>query len=102
MRVCYSPHYYADIGDGHVFPIRKFERVRDQLLREGTLTQRDLFEPPPAQIRDLELVHTTDYVTRLRAGTLTPREIRRLGLPWSKSLVRFLPCREQFMRRALR
>jgi acetoin utilization deacetylase AcuC-like enzyme len=34
------------------------------------------------------LVHTEDYVTRLRAGSLTPRELRRLGLPWSKSLVR--------------
>ncbi|HEX8920729.1 MAG TPA: histone deacetylase, partial [Pyrinomonadaceae bacterium] len=33
-------------------------------------------------------VHTDDYVTRLRAGTLTPRELRRLGLPWSKALVR--------------
>jgi acetoin utilization deacetylase AcuC-like enzyme len=27
-------------------------------------------------------------VTRLRAGALTPRELRRLGLPWSKALVR--------------
>jgi acetoin utilization deacetylase AcuC-like enzyme len=34
------------------------------------------------------LVHTEDYVTRLRAGALTERELRRLGLPWSKSLVR--------------
>ena len=27
-------------------------------------------------------------MTRLRAGALTPRELRRLGLPWSKALVR--------------
>ena len=37
MRVFYTPRYYADIGAGHVFPIRKFELVRDRLLREGTL-----------------------------------------------------------------
>lgn len=88
MRVFYTPRYYADIGRGHVFPIRKFELVRDRLLLEGTLRSTDIIEPQPAAIDDVLLVHTEDYVTRLRAGTLTPREIRRLGLPWSKALVR--------------
>ena len=88
MRVSYTPRYYADIGEGHVFPIRKFELVRDRLLAEGTLQFADLVEPQLASIADVLLVHTEDYVTRLRAGTLTPREIRRLGLPWSKALVR--------------
>ena len=88
MRVSYTPRYYADIGEGHVFPIRKFELVRDRLLREGTLAPAHIVEPQPAPIADVLLVHTDDYVTRLRAGALTPREIRRLGLPWSKALVR--------------
>ncbi|MDT4895262.1 MAG: hypothetical protein QOH25_339 [Acidobacteriota bacterium] len=88
MRVSYTPRYYADIGEGHVFPIRKFELVRDCLLREGTLRPADIVEPQPAALRDVLLVHTDDYVTRLRAGTLTSRELRRLGLPWSKALVR--------------
>ena len=88
MLVSYSPRYYADIGDGHVFPIRKFELVRDRLLGEGTLSPENLVEPQPATVDDLLLVHTEDYVTRLRAGALTPREVRRLGLPWSKALVR--------------
>lgn len=88
MRVSYTPRYYADIGEGHVFPIRKFELVRDRLLREGTLSAADIVEPQPAALADVLLVHTDDYVTRLRAGSLTPRELRRLGLPWSKALVR--------------
>ena len=88
MRVSYTPRYYADIGEDHVFPIRKFELVREVLLREGTLTAAHIVEPQPASIEDVLLVHTQDYVTRLRAGTLTPRELRRLGLPWSKALVR--------------
>lgn len=88
MHVSYTPRYYADIGEGHVFPIRKFELVRDRLLAEGTLAPSEIVEPRPAEIEDVLLVHTEDYVTRLRAGALTPREIRRLGLPWSKALVR--------------
>jgi len=94
FRIFYSPFYYADIGENHVFPIKKFELVRDRLLKDGTLQSCEITEPQPAKIEDVLLVHTEDYITRLRNGTLTTREIRRLGLPWSKSLVRrsFLAC----------
>jgi acetoin utilization deacetylase AcuC-like enzyme len=88
MHVSYTPYYYADIGEGHVFPIRKFELVRDRLLAEGTLAPHEVVEPRQAAVADVLLVHTEDYVTRLRAGALTAREVRRLGLPWSKALVR--------------
>lgn len=88
MLVAYTPRYYADIGEGHVFPIRKFEMVRDRLLGEGTLAPEEIVAPREAALEDVLLVHTEDYVTRLRAGALTEREIRRLGLPWSKALVR--------------
>jgi len=88
MHVFYTPRYYAEIGAGHVFPIRKFELVRDKLLAEGTLRPDEIFEPDPAKVEDVLLVHTEDYVSRLCNGTLTTKEIRRLGLPWSESLVR--------------
>ncbi len=87
-KLFYSPYYYADIGEGHVFPIRKFELVRDVLVDEGTLRADEIVEPAPADIDDLLLVHTDDYISRLIDGTLTPKEIRKLGLPWSQSLVR--------------
>ena len=87
-RIYYSPYYYADIGEGHVFPIRKFELVRDKLLAERTLVPEEILEPEPAAIEDLHLVHTVDYISRLQNGELTAKEVRKLGLPWSRSLVR--------------
>lgn len=87
MQVFYTPRYYADIGDGHIFPIRKFELVREKLLAEGTLHPSELCEPQPATVEQVRLVHTEDYVSRLCAGALTAKELRRLGLPWSESLV---------------
>ena len=87
-RIFYSPYYYADIGEDHIFPIRKFELVRDRLLAESTLQKDEIIEPQPAKIEDLLLVHTEDYVKRLINGTLTAKEVRKLGLPWSQSLVR--------------
>ena len=88
MQVFYTPRYYAEIGEGHVFPIRKFELVRDRLLAEGTIEPSEIVEPAPAPLEDVLLVHTEDYVSRLCNGQLTTKELRRLGLPWSESLVR--------------
>jgi acetoin utilization deacetylase AcuC-like enzyme len=87
-KLFYSPYYYAEIGENHVFPIKKFELVRDVLLREGTLQAGEIVAPEPAKLEDLHLVHTEDYISRLQNGTLTTKEIRKLGLPWSESLVR--------------
>jgi len=87
MQVFYSPRYYADIGQGHIFPIRKFELVRDRLLAEGTLRPEEIVEPAPATVDQALLVHTEDYISRLCSGALTTKELRRLGLPWSESLV---------------
>jgi acetoin utilization deacetylase AcuC-like enzyme len=87
MRVFYTPRYYADIGQGHIFPIRKFELVRDRLLAEATLLPSDLIEPQPASREEVLLVHTADYVDRLCEGQLTKSELRKLGLPWSPALV---------------
>ena len=88
MQVFYSPRYYADIGQGHIFPIRKFELVRDCLLAEDALGPDEIIEPSPATLEQALLVHTEDYISRLCSGALTAKELRRLGLPWSESLVR--------------
>jgi len=87
-QLFYSPYYYADIGEGHVFPIRKFEIAKETLLAEGTLFPGEIVAPDPVDTADLLLVHTDDYIRRLNGGELTAKEIRKLGLPWSEALVR--------------
>lgn len=87
-RIYYSPYYYADIGEEHVFPIKKFELAKDILLAEGTLLTEEFVEPAEVDRADLLLVHSEDYITRLAEGRLSAKEIRKLGLPWSQSLVR--------------
>ncbi|MDH3492897.1 MAG: histone deacetylase [Acidobacteriota bacterium] len=88
FRLFYSPGYYADIGEDHVFPIKKFELVRDILVSEGTVSEMSIIAPLPASVEDLTLVHSHDYIDRLCSGRLSKPEIRVLGLPWSESLVR--------------
>jgi acetoin utilization deacetylase AcuC-like enzyme len=87
MKVSYTSRYFCDIGEGHRFPITKYQRVRERLLADGTVGDRDAVQPEPASDELLRLVHTRDYVERLSCGQLSPREVRRLGFPWSPDLV---------------
>jgi acetoin utilization deacetylase AcuC-like enzyme len=47
----------------------------------------DLATPEPATIAQILRAHDQHYVSRVCEGLLTPKEIRRIGLPWSLELV---------------
>jgi acetoin utilization deacetylase AcuC-like enzyme len=86
MYVVYSPRYRIDIGR-HVFPTRKYELVHARLLQDGVITASDVIEPPPAPWDDIALVHTREYLTKLRDGTLSDEDIAQIELPWSREMV---------------
>jgi acetoin utilization deacetylase AcuC-like enzyme len=88
MYALYSDHYVIELPPSHSFPIEKYRLIRERLLAEGTLRPEELIEPTLADPRDICLVHTGEYWARLSAGTLPADAIRRLGFPWSESLVR--------------
>lgn len=66
----------------------KFPALHRILLAERLIDPGDIVEPTQADWADLSLVHTDDYLSKLRHGTLEPPELRKLGLPWSEALVR--------------
>jgi acetoin utilization deacetylase AcuC-like enzyme len=86
MTVVYSPRYHIDIGR-HVFPTRKYQLVFDKLLSDGIITPSDVVAPQPASWEQLALVHTDEYLGKLRDGSLTDEEAAQLELPWSLEMV---------------
>jgi acetoin utilization deacetylase AcuC-like enzyme len=84
--IVYSPRYQIDIGL-HVFPTQKYRQVHARLLETGVITPSDVVEPPPASWDDLALVHTPDYLEKLRRGTLPLEDMAQLELPWSPEMV---------------
>ena len=86
MNVLYSPRYHIDIGL-HVFPTRKYQLVHARLVEDGVIAQPDVIEPNAAAWDELALVHTREYLTKIRDGTLTPDDIAQLELPWSPEMV---------------
>jgi acetoin utilization deacetylase AcuC-like enzyme len=86
LPVVYSPRYVIDIGP-HVFPTVKYRLVHDQLIEAGIVELGDFIEPRIASWDELALVHTNEYLGRMRDGTLTVDEIAQLELPWSRDMV---------------
>jgi acetoin utilization deacetylase AcuC-like enzyme len=58
----------------------KYEAVYRELRSRGGF---EFLEPEPASWTDLALVHTGEFLRKVRTNTLTAMEIRRLELPWS-------------------
>src|ERR1700688_3979382 len=86
FKLVYSDAYYLPIGD-HVFPAEKYRRVRDRLIASGVADAKDFLEPEPATDLDMLLVHTPEYVQKLKTGTLSPREEMEMEVPYSRDLV---------------
>ena len=86
MRVVYSQRYRIDIGL-HVFPTEKYQRVYARLVDARIITPADIVEPEAATWDQLALVHTEEYLAKVRTGALTAEDIAQLELPWSTGMV---------------
>jgi acetoin utilization deacetylase AcuC-like enzyme len=78
VRVFYSPRYELSLP-GHIWPTSKYRVVVEQL-------NTDVIEPRMAPWQDLALVHTPEYLAKLRDNTLTAEEIATVELPWTPAL----------------
>jgi acetoin utilization deacetylase AcuC-like enzyme len=86
FKLVYHPRYDLNLG-AHVFPSQKFRLIAEYLLREKLAGPEDFLEPPPASDEDILRVHTEDWVSKLKDGTLTLSEEMKLEVPYSPELV---------------
>jgi acetoin utilization deacetylase AcuC-like enzyme len=85
LRIVHHEAYEVDIGP-HVFPTRKYRLVRDRLLAEGTIADTDFLRPAPASDDDVALVHTPEFLDKLRQDALSVPERLVLEVPFSPEL----------------
>jgi len=85
IPIVWHPAYEVDIGP-HVFPTRKYRLVKDRLLGEGTIAKADVIQPAPASDDDVALVHTSEYLRKIKTGTLSVEEQLVLEVPFSPAL----------------
>lgn len=86
FKLIYSDDYFLPIG-AHVFPAEKYRRVHDRLIQAGVAEPADFISPQSAADQDILLVHTPQYVQKLKTGTLSAREQQEMEIPYSPELV---------------
>ncbi len=86
MRVSYCSEYYASIPDEHIFPMKKFQGLHSYLTDRNIISINHIINPPMVEISHLMAAHTKRYAEAVWNGNLSKKEIRRMGLPWTKSL----------------
>src|SRR5262249_4402677 len=87
FKLVYHPEYDLNLGP-HVFPSQKFRLIQLQLLRDGIAGPEDFVLPEEATDEDLLRVHTSEWIAKLRNGTLTASEIMKLEVPYSPELAK--------------
>jgi acetoin utilization deacetylase AcuC-like enzyme len=86
MRIVHTEGFRVDLG-AHVFPTAKYGLVRGELLASGAVSEARFVSPAPASWDDLALVHSDDWLTKVRLHTLTLEEMFRLELPSTPAVV---------------
>lgn len=85
--IAWHPIFKLPLPEGHRFPMLKYELLHDQLLYEGVVAEKDYFRPSLLDTGLLEGVHCKSYWERILRADLDPKEMRRIGFPWSEDLV---------------
>jgi acetoin utilization deacetylase AcuC-like enzyme len=80
------------LPQGHRFPLAKYALLRDAVMASGAIRPSDLQVPPLATDEQILRAHDSGYLERIVGGLLTPKQVRRLGLPWSPELVTRARC----------
>jgi len=86
FKLVYSNDYYLPIG-AHVFPAEKYRLVHRHLLNSQLAEPADFVTPNAAADEDILLVHTREYVQKLKTGTLSAMEELQMEVPYSPELV---------------
>jgi acetoin utilization deacetylase AcuC-like enzyme len=87
MKVFYSDHFVLPLPEGHRFPMVKYSMLRERVARDGICGPGELLTPRAVTDEEILRAHAPDYLKRLASGTLTEKEVRRIGFPWSEKMV---------------
>ena len=80
------PQYDIALPKNHKFTASKFSDLFKYLQTNDFYFRSNILKPNKASIEELELVHDREYILKVLKGTLTDKEIRRLGFNWSEVL----------------
>jgi acetoin utilization deacetylase AcuC-like enzyme len=85
VRIFYSDYFVLPLPGGHRFPMSKYALLRERVLA----SEHGAGCAVPDAARDEEIIraHCPAYLERVVTGTLSAREQRAIGFPWTPQMV---------------
>lgn len=92
LPLIYHPIYsQLELPEGHRYPIMKYQylyqAVKDKLVQQDWGQHIEFSQPQPLNVDEIKLVHSEEYVDLLVSGDMPAAKMRRIGFPWSETLV---------------
>ncbi|XP_036411793.1 uncharacterized protein SYNPCC7002_A1628 [Colossoma macropomum] len=87
LPVVHHKKYVCDLPPNHRFPMGKFPKVLQCLLKDQVITETQVWVPSLASEEILGSVHAQEYLTNFITGQIDEKEQRRTGFTWSSGLV---------------
>jgi acetoin utilization deacetylase AcuC-like enzyme len=87
MKVFKTDEFALPLPEGHRFPVTKYALLRQRVEAALLVEPTELIAAPAAGDEDITRAHTAEYLRRVQHGELTEKELRRIGFPWSPSMV---------------
>ncbi|UNU73699.1 histone deacetylase [Moraxella nasovis] len=88
LKIAHSPLFCHPLPMGHRFPMAKYDLIPKKLINDGVIRADNLFHPQMLSESEILSTHSNDYWHKLKTGTLSDKEIRKIGLPMSAQLVK--------------
>jgi acetoin utilization deacetylase AcuC-like enzyme len=86
LPLIYHREYVAPLPSSHRFPMDKFRRLRNLLVKDQVVDESQFHSPDHPPLPLLQRVHSPDYIDAYCNGALDPKAQRRIGLPWTPAL----------------
>ena len=86
--IIYHPSYDITLPENHRFPGTKYSALITELEATGLLENCLKYVPKPATAEYLSIAHDQAYIRAIETGNLSKQQQTKLGLPWSKILLR--------------
>ena len=87
-KISWITHHQYDIPlpKNHKFTSSKFSDLYKELKTKDFYRNAVILSPNKASVHDLEIVHDREYILKIKDGSLSEKENRRLGFKWSEIL----------------
>ncbi len=88
LKIALDSLYNHPLKENHRFPMIKYELIPEQLIIENTCNESNFFKPGEIMDESILLTHDISYYQKLQNQRLNKKEIRAIGFPMSKALIK--------------